>query len=174
MGYVPQDRRGSALVLPFSVEENLVLGRTDRPPLSRAGFLDFAALRARSEGLMKDYDIRATGPEARISTLSGGNQQKTILAREFSASPVFLLLSQPTRGLDVGAIEYVYRRILRLREMGAAILLVSMELEEIFALSDSIVVIHGGEAVFEAAAASTTEAEVGEYMIRGRAAGAAS
>ena len=174
MGYVPQDRRGSALVLPFSVEENLVLGRTDRPPLSRAGFLDFAALRARSEGLMKDYDIRATGPEARISTLSGGNQQKTILAREFSASPVFLLLSQPTRGLDVGAIEYVYRRILRLREMGAAILLVSMELEEIFALSDRIVVIHGGEAVFEAAAASTTEAEVGEYMIRGRAAGAAS
>ena len=94
---------------------------------------------------MKDYDIRATGPEARISTLSGGNQQKAVLAREFSASPVFLLLSQPTRGLDVGAIEYVYKRILQLREMGAAILLVSMELEEIFALSDRIVVIHGGE-----------------------------
>ena len=102
MGYVPQDRRGSALVLPFSVEENLVLGRTDRRPLSRAGFLDFAALRARSKGLMKDYDIRATGPEARISTLSGGNQQKAVLAREFSASPVFLLLSQPTRGLTWG------------------------------------------------------------------------
>jgi simple sugar transport system ATP-binding protein len=174
MGYVPQDRRGSALVMPFSVEENLVLGRTDNRPLSRFGFLDFRALRSRSEDLMREYDIRASGPEARISTLSGGNQQKTILAREFSTSPAFLLLSQPTRGLDVGAIEYVYKRILELKEKGSAILLVSMELEEIFALSDRIAVLHGGEVVFETAAAATTEAEIGEYMIRGRAAGLAS
>ena len=174
MGYVPQDRRGSALVLPFSVEENLALGRTDGKPISRAGLLDFGAMRSRALRLMKDYDIRAAGPEARISTLSGGNQQKAILAREFSSSPAFLLVSQPTRGLDVGAIEYVYRRILELREKGVAILLVSMELEEIFALSDRIAILHGGEVVFVTETASTTEAEVGEYMIRGRAAGAAS
>ena len=174
MGYVPQDRRGSALVLPFTVEENLVLGRTDGKPISRAGLLDFGAVRSRALHLMEDYDIRAAGPESRISTLSGGNQQKAILAREFSSSPDFLLVSQPTRGLDVGAIEYVYRRILELREKGAAILLVSMELEEIFALSDRIAVLHGGEVVFVTEAATTTETEVGEYMIRGRAAGVAS
>ena len=174
MGYVPQDRRGSALVLPFTVEENLALGRTDGRPISRAGMLDFASMRSRALRLMENYDIRAAGPEARISTLSGGNQQKAILAREFSSSPAFLLVSQPTRGLDVGAIEYVYRRILELREKGAAILLVSMELDEIFALSDRIAVLHGGEMVFVTEAAATTELEVGEYMIRGRAAGAAS
>jgi len=169
IGYIPQDRRGSGLVLPFSVEENLALGRSGRPPLSRGGFLDFAAMREQSERLMAGYDIRAAGPESPVSTLSGGNQQKVILAREFSRDPAFLLISQPTRGLDVGAIEYVYRRILELKERGAAILLVSMELEELFALSDRIAVLHGGEFVFESDQAATSVAEVGEYMVRGKA-----
>ena len=168
MGYVPQDRRGSGLILPFTVEENLALGGSDRPPLSRAGFLDAAAIRANGRRLMEAYDIRAEGPESLASTLSGGNQQKLVLAREFSRSLAFLLISQPTRGLDVGAIEYIYRRILELKEKGAAILLVSMELEELFALSDRIAVLHRGEVVFESAASATTEAEVGERMIRGR------
>ncbi len=169
MGYVPQDRRGSGLVLSFSVEENLALGRSDRPPLCRGGFLDFAAMRAQAGRLMEGYDIRAAGPEAHASTLSGGNQQKVILAREFSRNPAFLLISQPTRGLDVGAIEYVYRRILELKERNAAILLVSMELEEIFTLSDRVAVLHGGEIVFESAISRTSVVEVGEYMIRGAA-----
>jgi simple sugar transport system ATP-binding protein len=170
MGYVPQDRRGSGLVLPFTVEENLALGRSGRRPLSRAGFLDRKAFRAQADRLMSTYDIRAEGPEAPVSTLSGGNQQKVILAREFSRDPAFLLVSQPTRGLDVGAIEYVYRQLLDLRGRGAAILLVSMELEELFALSDRIAVLHGGEVVFESRTAATSIPEVGEYMIRGRAA----
>ena len=168
MGYVPQDRRGSGLILPFTVEENLVLGGSDRPPLSRGGFLDASAIRANGRRLMEAYDIRAEGPDAVASTLSGGNQQKIVLAREFSRSLAFLLISQPTRGLDVGAIEYIYKRILELKEKGTAILLVSMELEELFALSDRIAVLHRGEVVFESAASATNEAEVGEHMIRGR------
>lgn len=169
MGYVPQDRRGAGLILPFTVAENLALGRSDVPPLSRGGLLDQAAMRARGKGLMEAYDIRAEGPDALASTLSGGNQQKVVLAREFSRSPAFLLISQPTRGLDVGAIEYIYRRILELREEGAAIFLVSMELDELFALSDRIAVLQRGEVVFESAASATNEAEVGAHMIRGRA-----
>ena len=167
MGYVPQDRRGSGLVLPFTVEENLALGRSDRRPWSRAGLLDFPAMRRAALDLMGIYDIRAAGPESPVSTLSGGNQQKVILAREFSRQPSFLLISQPTRGLDVGAIEYVYRRILELRERGTAIILVSMELDEIFALSDRIIVLHGGRTVFEAGASAARPHEIGEYMIRG-------
>ena len=170
IGYIPQDRRGSGLVLPFSVEENLALGRSDKPPLSRGGLLDFRGFRAQALALIEAYDVRTAGPQAPTSTLSGGNQQKLILAREFSRNPVFLVISQPTRGLDVGAIEYVYRRILELREKGTAILLVSMELEEIFALSDRIAVLHGGEVVFESATETTSVVQVGEYMISGRAA----
>ncbi|MDA8409587.1 MAG: ABC transporter ATP-binding protein [Treponema sp.] len=168
IGYVPQDRRGSGLVLPFSVEENLALGSCEGPPLCRRGFLDFRALRENALRLMEDYDIRGAGPEVSVSTLSGGNQQKVILAREFSRKPDFLLVAQPTRGLDVGAIEYVYRRILQLKAGGTAILLISMELEEIFALSDRIAVLHGGELAFEAPTSRTNEIEVGEHMIRGR------
>jgi len=167
MGYVPQDRRGSGLVLPFSVEENLALGRSDRPPIGRHGFIDRRAMRKQAVDLMESYDIRSSGPEAAASTLSGGNQQKLILAREFSRDPTFLLVAQPTRGLDVGAIEYVYRRILELKRKGVAILLVSMELEEIFALADRIAVLHSGEVVFEATAAATDAVSIGQYMIRG-------
>jgi simple sugar transport system ATP-binding protein len=167
MAYIPQDRRGSGLVLPFSVQENLALGRSHLPPLSSRGFLRFGALREQAETLIRDYDIRTESPGAAAATLSGGNQQKIILAREFSRRPAFLLVSQPTRGLDVGAIEYVYRRILELRARGTAILLVSMELEELFALSDRLVVLHEGRAVFESPREKTNLYEVGEYMIRG-------
>ncbi|HEY9593798.1 MAG TPA: ABC transporter ATP-binding protein [Spirochaetia bacterium] len=168
MGYVPQDRRGAGLVLPFSVEENLALGRSDKPPVSRRGFLRLSTVRSLATRLMESYDIRAEGPASAVSTLSGGNQQKVVLAREFSREPVFLVISQPTRGLDVGAIEYVYHRINELKSRGAAILLVSMELEELFTLADRLAVLHRGEIVFNAPTAATTEVEVGEYMIRGR------
>src|SRR5208283_1570039 len=168
MGYVPQDRRGSGLVLPFTVAENLALGWSDFPPLSRNGLIDSVALTNHGTRLMEAFDIRAEGPGTRASMLSGGNQQKVVLAREFSRSPAFLLISQPTRGLDVGAIEYIYRRILELREEGAAILLVSMELDELFALSDRITVLQRGEVVFESAASATNETEVGAHMIGGR------
>jgi ABC-type uncharacterized transport system ATPase subunit len=168
MGTVPQDRRGAGLVLPFSVEENLLIGASDLPPFNRNGFLDFSEVRRNGEKLMESFDIRAAGGAATASTLSGGNQQKVILAREFSRSPAFLLVCQPTRGLDVGATEYIYGRIRELRDKGAAILLISMELDEIFDLSDRVAVLHGGRVVFEKPTSETTQAEVGEYMIRGR------
>ena len=169
MGSVPQDRRGAGLVLPFSIEENLLIGASDQPPFNRAGFLDTAAIHTYGQKLMESFDIRASGAEAPAFTLSGGNQQKVILAREFSRTPAFLLVSQPTRGLDVGATEYIYGRIRELRGSGAAILLISMELDEIFDLSDRIAVLHGGRIVFEKPRSQTTKPEVGEYMIRGRA-----
>jgi len=169
MGAVPQDRRGAGLVLPFSIEENLLIGASDLPPFNRNGFLDSSAVHLHGEQLMESFDIRAPGPLAPTFTLSGGNQQKVILAREFSRTPAFLLVCQPTRGLDVGATEYVYGRIRKLRDSGAAILLISMELDEIFDLSDRIAVLHEGRIVFEKPASRTTQAEVGEYMIRGLA-----
>lgn len=168
MGYVPPDRRGSGLVLPFSVEENLALGSSDRPPLCRHGLLNYSALRSQAILLMDRFDIRATGPDVAVQTLSGGNQQKVILAREFSRNPDFLLIAQPTRGLDVGAIEYVYNRILDLKQRGTAIILISMELDELFALSDRIAVLHGGEIVFESPASMTSQRQIGGYMIRGK------
>jgi simple sugar transport system ATP-binding protein len=118
---------------------------------------------------METFDIRGAGAAAPASSLSGGNQQKVILAREFSRSPAFLLVCQPTRGLDVGATEYVYGRIRDLRDRGTAVLLISMELEEIFALADRVAVLHEGKMVFEKPTPATTETEVGEYMIRGLA-----
>jgi general nucleoside transport system ATP-binding protein len=169
MGAVPQDRRGAGLVLPFSIEENLLMGASDLPPFSRKGLLNFSAIRRHGEQLMKSFDIRAAGPAAAASTLSGGNQQKVVLAREFSREPAFLLVCQPARGLDVGATEYVYSRIRELRDGGTAILLISMELEEIFALSGRIAVLHEGRIVFEKPTPETNEVEVGEYMIRGLA-----
>ncbi|HYW82128.1 MAG TPA: heme ABC transporter ATP-binding protein, partial [Spirochaetia bacterium] len=154
---------------PFSIEENLLIGASDLPPFNRNGFLDSSAVHLHGEQLMESFDIRAPGPLAPTFTLSGGNQQKVILAREFSRTPAFLLVCQPTRGLDVGATEYVYGRIRKLRDSGAAILLISMELDEIFDLSDRIAVLHEGRIVFEKPASRTTQAEVGEYMIRGLA-----
>ena len=169
MGTVPQDRRGAGLVLPFSIEENLLIGSSDLPPFNKRGFLDFRAVRRHGEQLMETFDIRGAGAAAPASSLSGGNQQKVILAREFSRSPAFLLVCQPTRGLDVGATEYVYGRIRDLADRGTAVLLISMELEEIFALADRVAVLHGGKMVFEKPTPATTETEVGEYMIRGLA-----
>ena len=169
MGTVPQDRRGAGLILPFTIEENLLIGASDLAPFNRNGFLDFSAVHKHGVTLMERFDIRASGAAAAASTLSGGNQQKVILAREFSRDPVFLLVCQPTRGLDVGATEYIYGRIRELRNTGTAILLISMELDEIFDLSDRIAVLHGGMIVLERPAAETTQAEVGEYMFRGLA-----
>jgi simple sugar transport system ATP-binding protein len=117
---------------------------------------------------MQQYDIRAERPSTVVSTLSGGNQQKVVVAREFSRNPDFLLISQPTRGLDVGAIEYIYKKINELKVQGVGILLISMELEEIFALADRIAVFHKGEVVFESSAQATSQTEVGEYMFRGK------
>ena len=168
MSYVPADRQRFGLVLPFSIAENVALGYHDRAPNFRKGTLDYPAMKAQAEELIEQFDIRAPGPTAPAGHLSGGNQQKVILAREFSRDPEFLLVSQPTRGLDVGAIEYVHSEILKMRDRDVAVLLISLELEEIFALADRILVLYEGAIVAELDPANTTEREVGLYMTGGK------
>jgi len=141
---IPEDRHELGLVMDFTVAENLVLDSFDRPPNSRLSFLNRKAVRNRSLTLCEQYDIRPNRPDMTVRLLSGGNQQKVILARELSRNPSFVLAFQPTRGLDVGATEYVYRCLLEQRDRGAAILLISTELEEILMLADRIAVIYEG------------------------------
>jgi len=165
LGHIPEDRHKHGLVLDFRLDENLVVHSFEQRPFSRWGVLDFTAIRKNAERLIKEFDVRSgEGPATPSRSLSGGNQQKAIVAREIDRSPEVLVVAQPTRGLDVGAIEYIHRRIVEERDKGKAILLVSLELDEIMDLSDRIAVIFNGEIVAEVAASETTENELGLYM----------
>jgi len=170
-GSVPSDRHRYGLVLEMKVSENCVIGEHDRPPFARGINLDLKAIDAHAEKLVDDFDIRTPSVGVPVSNLSGGNQQKVILAREFSREPEFLLVSQPTRGLDVGAIEYIHSQVLKMRDREVAVLLISLELEEIFALSDRILVLYEGRIVREFDADETDERRVGYYMMGGREGG---
>jgi general nucleoside transport system ATP-binding protein len=167
VGHIPEDRRGAGLVLQFSVAENLVLGRTRSTSfawhklLLRLGAIFQWALR-----LVKEFDIRTPNVEARASALSGGNQQKIIVAREMATRPKVLLASQPTRGVDIGAIEFIHRRLVAQRDEGTAILLVSAELEEVISLSDRIAVLYEGRIV-SIEPADTPEERLGLLMTGG-------
>jgi len=141
---IPEDRHGLGLVMGFTVGENLVLDCFDQSPFCRLGWLNFRAIWRRAMTLCQEYDIRPQQPDFPARLLSGGNQQKLILARELSRQPRFVLAVQPTRGLDVGASEFVYRNLLEQRQRGAGILLISTELDEVLMLADRIAVIHGG------------------------------
>jgi general nucleoside transport system ATP-binding protein len=149
MGHVPEDRHRRGLVLDFTLAENLVLHDFEKQPNARHGWLFPEGIVRRARKLLKQFDVRGGGPQTRAAALSGGNQQKVVLAREIGRDPRVLLAAQPTRGLDVGAIEFVHRRLVEERDEGRAILLVSLELEEILSLSDRILVIYEGEIVGE-------------------------
>ncbi len=166
LGHIPEDRQRRGLVLEFSIAENIALHDFRRPPDSKFGWLFPGRLVERGARLIKDYDVRGGGPQARAGGLSGGNQQKVVLAREIDRNPRALIAAQPTRGLDVGAIEFVHRRLVEERDEGRAILLVSLELEEILSLSDRILVIYEGEIVGEFLP-SATEEELGVAMTGG-------
>jgi simple sugar transport system ATP-binding protein len=170
ISYVPSDRHRYGLVLPFSVAENIAIGYHDRAPNASAhGWrLEYGAMSSRAEQLIKDFDIRTPGPLAPAGNLSGGNQQKVILAREFTRKPSLLVVNQPTRGLDVGAIEYIHSQILAMRDQDVGVLLISLELEEIFGLADRILVIYEGAIVKEFKTSETNEREVGLYMTGGK------
>jgi simple sugar transport system ATP-binding protein len=170
MGYVPSDRHRFGLVLPFSIAENIAMGYHVDPPNVRGINLNFKYMDEEAQRLVEAFDIRTPGTNVPAGNLSGGNQQKVILAREFSHEPEFLLVSQPTRGLDVGAIEYIHSQILKMREKNVAILLISLELEEVFALSDRILVLYEGEIVKQFRPEETNENEVGLYMTGGKGA----
>lgn len=144
LAHIPANRITQGLVLNFSIEENLITETYDEPHFRRRGLLDHGAVRKYAEQVIADYDVRALGPQIKVSHLSGGNQQKVVVGRELSRSPSFILAVQPTWGLDVGACEYVREQLLRRRDEGAAILLISTDLEEVRALSDKIAVIFEG------------------------------
>jgi len=165
-GLVPEDRQKHGLVLEFRVDENLVLRGFRRPPFSsRLGFLRFGEIASHARRLIADFDIRAgKGPETRVGSMSGGNQQKVIVAREIDRSPKLLVVAQPTRGLDVGAIEYIHGRIVAERDKGCAVLLVSFELDEVLNLCDRIAVISSGRILGTLSSGEADERKIGEMM----------
>jgi simple sugar transport system ATP-binding protein len=149
VAHVPEDRQSSGLVLPFTVVENIVLDSYHQEPISSGIRMHWDAARERATRLVEQYDVRTPSIDVRVSTLSGGNQQKVIVAREFDRDVRLVIASQPTRGIDVGSIEYIHSRIVEERDDGAAVLIVSSELEEIMALSDRILVMYEGRIVAE-------------------------
>ncbi len=166
LGHVPEDRQRRGLVLDFSIAENIGLHDFRKAPDSRFGWLNPKGMIERARRLINEFDVRGGGPRTRAAGLSGGNQQKVILAREIDRDPRVLIAAQPTRGLDVGAIEFVHRRLVEERNEGRAVLLVSLELEEVLSLSDRILVMYEGEIVGEFPP-SATEQELGIAMTGG-------
>jgi ABC-type uncharacterized transport system ATPase subunit len=167
LGHIPEDRQRRGLVLEFNLAENLALHDYREEPGSKWGYLFPKQLIARARKLLTEFDVRGGGPLTPASSLSGGNQQKVIIAREVSRDPRVLVAAQPTRGLDVGAIEFVHRRLVEERDEGRAILLVSFELDEILSLSDRILVLYEGEIVAEFTP-DVTEEEIGFAMLGGK------
>jgi len=167
VAYVPEDRRERGLVLPYSVADNLILGQENSPRFARAGVLQIGRIREWARTLVKQYDVRPPRVDLPAGNLSGGNQQKVVVAREFSEDPALLIASQPTRGVDIGATQFVHERLVEKRDAGAAILLLSAELDEILALSDRIAVMYEGNIMAVFNAGEATEEEIGLLMTGG-------
>jgi ABC-type uncharacterized transport system ATPase subunit len=170
IAHVPEDRHRRGLLLDFSLSENAILGVHYRPPaVSGAGrvFLDQPAIDRRAELVIREFDVRPPNASLPARALSGGNQQKLIIGREFELPPKLLLIAQPTRGVDIGAIEFIHRKIVVLRDSGCAVLLVSAELEEVTALADRLLVLHNGRLAGEVDPARATHEEIGLLMTGG-------
>jgi simple sugar transport system ATP-binding protein len=164
IAHIPEDRHRRGLLLEFGLSENLILGVHYRPPIAKGALIDEGEVGRRTTDLIRRFDVRPPNPELRARALSGGNQQKLIIAREFELHPRLLLVSQPTRGVDIGAIEFIHRQLVGLRDAGCAILLVSAELEEVMSLADRLLVIHAGRIAGEVDPARTNAADVGCLM----------
>ena len=166
MSHIPEDRHKHGLVLDYTLEDNMILQTYFNPKFTnKFGFLQRKNIRSYSEQLIEQYDVRSgQGPVTVSRAMSGGNQQKAIIAREIDKDPQLLIAVQPTRGLDVGAIEYIHKQIVAQRDAGKAVLLVSLELEEVMTVSDRILVMYEGEIVGELDPKQTTQAELGLYM----------
>jgi ABC-type uncharacterized transport system ATPase subunit len=172
LGHIPEDRHRRGLVLDFTLAENLALHDYEQPPNASHGWLFPRRMIQHARELLRQFDVRGGGPNTRAAALSGGNQQKVVLAREIGRDPRVLLAAQPTRGLDVGAIEFVHRRLVEERDEGRAILLVSLELDEILSLSDRILVMYEGQIVGQFGP-DVSEETLGIAMTGGRATGEA-
>jgi simple sugar transport system ATP-binding protein len=164
LGHVPEDRNTRGIISQYSVAENLILGYHHQKRFCNHQFLNNSGISDYSSGVVAAFDIKTTGINTRIDTLSGGNAQKVVVARVFSQSPRALVVAQPTRGVDVGATEYIHQQMLNMRDAGVAILLISSDLEEVRSLSDRIGVLYQGQIVAEKPAAEFTEKELGLFM----------
>jgi ABC-type uncharacterized transport system ATPase subunit len=165
LGYVPEDRRKTGLVLKFTVAENLLLKTFAEPPFTKNGIIQWKEIRQKAEALIKAYDIRTPSSVVTVNHLSGGNQQKVVVARELSNQPALLVTSQPTRGLDLGAVESVHEFLLKERNRGAAVLFISTELPEVMALCDRIIVMYKGEIMGDVDAKEVDVNQIGELML---------
>jgi ABC-type uncharacterized transport system ATPase subunit len=161
---IPEDRHAVGTIGDMSVMENVIAERYRSPRFSRLGFIDWAAARKFAEGIIADYDVKCPSPDARIRLLSGGNMQKLILGRALDPSPSVILANQPTRGLDVGAVAYVHGKLIEARDRGAAILLISEDLEEVLALADRVIVMSRGRLSTPSARGERSVRELGELM----------
>ena len=168
MNNIPEDRNKRGLVQEFSVAENMILHRFHEMPYAKGGILQDEAIRTHAQGLMESYDIRPRRSDYLAGELSGGNQQKVILAREIDDDPEILIAAQPTRGLDVGAIEYIHKFLVEQRDRGKAVLLVSFELEEVMSLSDRIGILYEGQITKIFRDGEADEKELGYYMAGGK------
>jgi simple sugar transport system ATP-binding protein len=168
IAHVPEDRHRRGLLLDFDLSENSILGLHYRAPAVSAGpLLDLRGIRARAQQLISDFDVRPANPDLPARALSGGNQQKLIIGREFGLNPKLMLVSQPTRGVDIGAIEFIHRKLVGLRDAGCAVLLVSAELEEVTSLADRLLVFYHGRIVGEVDPKRATQEEIGLLMTGG-------
>ena len=165
MSHIPEDRHKHGLVLDYSIEQNMVLQRYWQPEFESFGFIKSKAVREYAEHLIEQYDVRSgQGPVTITRSMSGGNQQKAIIAREIDKDPDLLVAVQPTRGLDVGAIEYIHSQLVAQRDKGKAVLLVSLELDEVMDVSDRILVMYEGELVGQLDPKTVSVEELGLYM----------
>jgi simple sugar transport system ATP-binding protein len=164
IGRVPEDRLAVGMISSLSLAESMVLPWINRAPFSRRGVIDRKAIRRFAESQIQGFDIRTSGPDARTGTLSGGNLQKALLARELAIDPVLLVAAQPTRGIDIGASEFVHQQLLDLRARGGGVLLISEDLEELFALSDRIAVMYDGRIMADLPIAEATVERIGLLM----------
>ena len=164
VAHIPEDRQKRGLIMDFNLQENVILGYHNLKPFSQNGIIQYNNVANYTQKLIEEFDIRGGGLGSKAKNLSGGNQQKLIVAREFSQDPEFLIASQPTRGVDVGSIEFIHDQIIKRRDNGAGVLLLSADLSEVLSLSDRIAVIYEGEIVDVLKASETDERELGKLM----------
>ena len=168
IAHIPEDRHKRGLLLHSDLAENSILGVHYRPPVAMAsGFMNSSAIGQRVNEIIENFDVRPPNPALPAKSLSGGNQQKLIIGREFELNPKLLLVSQPTRGVDIGAIEFIHKKLIGLRDAGSAVLLVSAELEEVTALADRLLVIREGKIVGEVDPKTTSTEDIGLMMTGG-------
>lgn len=167
VGHIPEDRHKHGLVLDFSVRDNIVLQTYYKNPFSNKGILNFSKITKKAKELIEQFDVRTPSEQTVARALSGGNQQKAIIAREVDRDPDLLIAAQPTRGLDVGAIEFIHKKLIEQRDKGKAVLLLSLELDEILNVSDRVAVIYEGKIVAIVNAKETNEKQLGLLMAGG-------